>query len=250
MHILMNLITICIPTYNQSKKLDILLNQISKYIPNIPIILSDNCSTDDTQIVIKKYKNKLKNFVYSTNNKNLGFDKNYLITIKNVKTQYFWLLGSDDEIYPKSVSRILKILKVLNYPDGITFRDHAIKELDKNKKYDKFQVLRDSNYIGIISLNIIKKKTFPGRKIYDYNFSYIQNYYCLKKIISEDNWYIHKYIPIVKFNFSSLDEKIESGKYLTRLNQDINGYIYFILKLLKKKKLMRKLIKNLYLKKI
>ena len=49
----MKLITICIPTYNQCKSLKRLLNQISKYNPSNPIVISDNGSEDDTYKIVK-----------------------------------------------------------------------------------------------------------------------------------------------------------------------------------------------------
>ena len=56
----MKLVTICIPTFNQSKSLKKLLNQISKYNPSYPIVISDNCSKDNTHEVVNSFKKKLK----------------------------------------------------------------------------------------------------------------------------------------------------------------------------------------------
>ena len=57
------MITICIPTFNRSKFLQELLQSIYNAKQNIPIILSNNNSTDDTNKVIQIYKKKLANFV-------------------------------------------------------------------------------------------------------------------------------------------------------------------------------------------
>ena len=60
----MKLITICIPTYNQCKSLKKLLNQISKYNPSNPIVISDNGSKDDTYKIVKSFNKRFKNLTY------------------------------------------------------------------------------------------------------------------------------------------------------------------------------------------
>ena len=71
------LLSICIPTYNRSEKLDNCLNSILISIQNVKernfeICISDNCSSDNTEKIVKKYKN-LFEINYHKNNDNLGF---------------------------------------------------------------------------------------------------------------------------------------------------------------------------------
>lgn len=53
------LLSICIPTYNRSQYLketiDSIIGQEEFKSENVEIVISDNCSTDDTEIVCKKY---------------------------------------------------------------------------------------------------------------------------------------------------------------------------------------------------
>jgi glycosyltransferase involved in cell wall biosynthesis len=247
----MNLITICIPTYNQCKKLEILLNQIHKYNPNISIVVSDNNSTDNTKKIIRKYQKKLKYLIFIKNNKNRGFDLNYLKTVKKVKTDYFWVLGSDEKIYNKSILKINKIIKKLNFPDGITFVNNTkkINNFKNKENFEKFKILTHSNYLGTISLNIIKKNKFITKKFIKTNFGYIQIYYCIKKIVTNNNWYLYKYNSITKIDSNSIELRNNKKKYLERLDIDIKGYIFHIIKLLKKKNISVIKYKNLIFKK-
>ena len=52
------LLSICIPTYNRSGYLEQCLESIvhQERFDEIEVIISDNCSTDDTEAVCKKYK--------------------------------------------------------------------------------------------------------------------------------------------------------------------------------------------------
>ena len=223
----MKLITICIPTYNQCKSLDILLNQISKYNKNYPIIISDNGSTDKTFKIVLKYKNKLNNLKYLKLKKNYGFDYNYLNCVKKVKTNYFWVLGSDDQIFANSINNIEKLLKFLNYPNGVTFIDDKkkIKRTINFNRIKNFKLSKDTNNLGKICTNIIKKKNFLKikNKIRQ-NFGYIQVYYLVNTILKYKNWFIYQNNIICKTNYFSKHLK---SKYdiLNRLDSEINGYL-------------------------
>ena len=158
----MNNITICIPTFNQCKSLRKLLNQIYKFNNNIPVIISDNGSTDNTNYILKIDKKKIKKLKVFRLKKNFGFDYNYLKCVKTVKTKYFWVLGSDDEIYSNSIQNLNKIIKYLKFPNGITFIDNKEKH-SKNINYNrikKFDIVKHGNNLGKICLNIIKKRNF------------------------------------------------------------------------------------------
>ncbi len=94
------LISICIPTYNGGEhlkeNLDILIGNIGKY--EIPIIISDNCSDDNTREIVQNAQERYPFISYSRNEKNLGVDKNFEKVLKLSDTDYAWLLGDDDTI--------------------------------------------------------------------------------------------------------------------------------------------------------
>ncbi len=107
-----NLLSICIPTYNGGEhlkdNLDILISNVGKY--EIPIIVSDNCSTDDTQMVVEKAQSRYPYLIYSRNEENLGGDKNFEKALKLSQTSYAWLIGDDDTIR-NDIAPILEKLK-------------------------------------------------------------------------------------------------------------------------------------------
>jgi abequosyltransferase len=57
-------ISICIPTYNRARLLEeaikSILSQTTDISSEIEICVSDNCSTDNTELVIKKLQKKSK----------------------------------------------------------------------------------------------------------------------------------------------------------------------------------------------
>ena len=78
------ILSICIPTYNRADILDKTLSNLvtepAFQSEKIEICISDNASTDNTETVVKKYKNQYNNIIYNRNKVNTGFaDSNFPI---------------------------------------------------------------------------------------------------------------------------------------------------------------------------
>ncbi len=68
------LLSICIPTYNRAKVLEKTLLYITSDIDfddEVELIISDNCSTDNTREVVSKYIESFKNVYYYCNDTNI-----------------------------------------------------------------------------------------------------------------------------------------------------------------------------------
>ena len=105
-------LSICIPTFNRStylrETLDSILPQATK---EIEVVVSDNASTDSTGELIRSIHGKFPNFVYFRWPKNMGPDENYQKVIDLASGDYCWFLGSDDQIRPRSVERVLSLIE-------------------------------------------------------------------------------------------------------------------------------------------
>lgn len=92
------LVTIAIPTYNRA---DYYLQQslgsaLSQTYQNIEIIVSDNCSTDNTQAFVRSFSEpRLR---YFRHDKNIGANNNFNYCLEQAKGDYFLLLQDDDMI--------------------------------------------------------------------------------------------------------------------------------------------------------
>lgn len=87
--------SICIPTYNGSQWVGETLKSIlSQSFENFQIIISDDCSKDNTIEVIEKFKDKRIKIHH--NNKNLGYGGNLQILRKLANGDVLFLMGQDD----------------------------------------------------------------------------------------------------------------------------------------------------------
>lgn len=114
----MNLLSIVIPTYNRSallkKTLDQLYEQISpERFNDIEVLVSDNASTDDTQIMANAWlaTNKKINFSYTRNNENVGFDRNCDAGARRAKGKFVWFMSDDDSLVDGAVEKVYKSLE-------------------------------------------------------------------------------------------------------------------------------------------
>jgi glycosyltransferase involved in cell wall biosynthesis len=113
MQIDLPLVSIIITSYNRagliSKAIASALNQD---YPNLEIVISDNCSTDDTDTVIRKYISDPR-VKYSRNEKNIGMIPNFRkATYELSKGEYITYISSDDYLIDNAfVSDCIKLVK-------------------------------------------------------------------------------------------------------------------------------------------
>ena len=120
------LLTVAIPTYNGSKTirtmLDILLPQVTE---DVEVIISDNCSTDETPTIVKDYISRYPFIGYSRTENNIGADGNFLRCMRISNGKYVMLLSDDDVLIEGSMTKIIKFLKhndvELAYLETISF---------------------------------------------------------------------------------------------------------------------------------
>jgi len=87
--------SICIPVYNGALVVGETLKSIlSQSFSNYEIIISDDCSKDETLKVVMSFKDK--RIILFKNEKNLGYSKNLENCRKKAKGDIIYLMGQDD----------------------------------------------------------------------------------------------------------------------------------------------------------
>lgn len=111
-------LSIIIVTWNTAQITLRCIQTIHKYLKDkikYEIIIVDNNSSDNTQLIIKNYKNllKIKNFKLKiiSNSDNFGFSKANNIGVKQAVGDYFLFLNSDMELIDDSLIKMLDFFK-------------------------------------------------------------------------------------------------------------------------------------------
>jgi glycosyltransferase involved in cell wall biosynthesis len=96
-------VTIGIPTYNRSDSYlgEAIESALNQTYPNLEIIISDNCSTDGTESLVKQFDDARLH--YFKHKENIGPNNNFNFCVQRATGKYFLLLHDDDLIDPDFV---------------------------------------------------------------------------------------------------------------------------------------------------
>jgi abequosyltransferase len=164
------LLSICIPTYNRAsalnKNLSSIVEEYGKVNNQIELIVSDNCSEDNTEQVVNYFIQNGLPIKYIKNNLNIGMDKNFEQCYKVGKGKYILVLGDDDFIIKGKLPVLLDYLKSGDY-GLVHLKTNSVSNLKYEKFTDSEKYLENiSIWITYITSNIVNSKS-----IKDYNFN-------------------------------------------------------------------------------
>ena len=171
-------VDVLLATYNGEKylkcQLDSILNQTHK---NIRLLINDDCSTDNTRVILKEYEEKDDRIKVKYNGKNLGYVKNFEDLLKRVENKYFALSDQDDfwkeEKIEKSLNKLLEEDADLVFTDlepvdeklnTITPSMVRFMQMDKNiKKHQDYKLVFLRNCVT--GCTILSKKELINKYI-------------------------------------------------------------------------------------
>ena len=110
------ILTICVPTYNGKLRMErgfpLLLEMAAEHADSVRVLVSDNCSTDDTKVYVQSFANKYSRILsYHCQPANIGAEGNFRWCICNANTKYVALIGDDDILAPLYFSTVLHLLR-------------------------------------------------------------------------------------------------------------------------------------------
>ena len=104
-------ISIIIPAYNGERYLDECIQSVyQQTCPDFEIIVVDDCSTDDTAVIVKRLQDSYGRLRYFKNEKNLGTAGSRNLGIRESKADLIGFLDQDDRWYPTYLETQLRIL--------------------------------------------------------------------------------------------------------------------------------------------
>jgi len=123
------LVTIGIPTYNRADRYlkEVVESAINQTYPNLEIIVSDNCSPDDTGQIVESFNNS--RIRYHRHDINIGGNANFNFCLKQAKGAFFLLLHDDDLIDRDFIETCIN---ALNDRNEIGIVRTGTREIDKD----------------------------------------------------------------------------------------------------------------------
>ena len=152
------LISICIPTYNRSKILKENLDRLVSlkgFDNNVEIVISDNCSTDDTQLVGQHFSSQYSNIKYFRNEKNIK-DANFPLALDRATGKYIKLQNDNNYFLEESILYLTDCVKKDNgrkipffFTNNFVFTNKKSEEIFCNSFDSYIQAI--STYVTAIS---------------------------------------------------------------------------------------------------
>lgn len=144
------LLTVAIPTYNRSAKLDVQLEwafkAISDYWNKCELIVSDNASTDDTNMICVKWQQKMSRLMVFHQPSNLGLVGNVNFCITHAQGKYVWTIGDDDPINLDALASILSILEKNQNIGSLHLNHRCVSGIDGSIVHESFYPWQEDLY--------------------------------------------------------------------------------------------------------
>jgi len=122
-------ISVCIPTYNQAQYLKICIESvINQTIKPFEIIVSNDCSSDDTEVVLNDLACLIPNLKVFNQPVNLGMCANMDFCMREAKGDYIVKLDSDDYLAPEYCEVLSNLLN--DFPKA-GYAHANVNEIDK-----------------------------------------------------------------------------------------------------------------------
>ena len=104
------LVSVAIPAYNQGRFIKAAIDSVLKQTyENWELIICDNASTDNTELICRKYIDK--RIKYHRWSENIGSTANFNKCVELARGEYVKILCSDDTIHPKCLEKSVEALK-------------------------------------------------------------------------------------------------------------------------------------------
>ena len=149
------LISIITPVYNSEKYIaETIESVLAQTYLDWEMIIVDDCSTDNSKEIIRKYAGKDRRIHLVEFEKNSGTGKARDVALQNAKGRFVAFLDSDDKWLPEKLEKQIRFMSENNYPISFT----SYKSIDENGK-DLYRIIR---VVKSVNLHQYLKNTIIG----------------------------------------------------------------------------------------
>ncbi|MGR0220584.1 glycosyltransferase family 2 protein [Agromyces sp. ZXT2-6] len=135
------LVTAMVPTYNGAEFILRTLDSLAAQTwPHLEILIGDDCSTDDTLAVVRRFAERHPNTRILERDANLGWLRNSNDLMANARGELMFFAFHDDVVAPTYVERLVGALRG-NDRAVLAFSDMEVHELDGSVELHVFDEL-------------------------------------------------------------------------------------------------------------
>jgi len=241
----MSKIIVGIPVYNGSDYIRDALKSLQKQtFQDFSVLISDNCSTDNTREICNKFANNDDRFSYICQDYNLGAEDNYKYILNQVNSEFFMFLGHDDSLSENFLEVCLNYMD--SNPDTSIVSGVPLYYSDKNLKStgvihnhcQKYAGLRLMEYYykvkdngifyGLMRMTMVSKKKYSGDFSGDHFWIADIISQGKSRVVRECN--VHRQLGIASSKHGS---NISTSLIINQANIYVSQVYYSLMKMLK-----------------
>jgi len=178
-------VSVILPTYNRAKTLERAINSVlTQTYSNLELIVIDDASTDNTEDIVKSFKDN--RVIYIKHTSNIGPAGARNTGIKRAVGRYIGFQDSDDEWMPDKLERQVKNLDSSPSGTGMVYTAFVRVFSNNERKYVPSQRKRkregfihfeliNGNFIGMPTV-LIKKECFDRIGLFDENLPSLEDW--------------------------------------------------------------------------
>ncbi len=232
------LATVCIPVHNCERYIGVAIESVlSQTFTDFELVVIDNCSTDGTLDVIRRYSDPKIRVI--ENETNIGAESNWNKALSLARGKYFKLLCADDYLYPDCLETQAGVLEAPD-SEGIKLvscsRDivdqHGNRIMTKSTPGRKGRVTGadiikrsirfGTNIIGEPSCALLRSEVLPVVGLFDGSISYVidLDFWC-RTLLLGDIYIIGE--PLCTFRVSGGSWSVELGRSQAQAFRDFTA---------------------------
>ncbi len=204
-------VSVVIPTYNRAHLISRAIQSVlDQTYQDLEIIIVDDGSTDNTEEIVKSFKDERIRFIRYDKNKGASAARN--TGIRASKGEYIAFQDSDDEWFPDKLEQQMKVFRISPPEIGVVYSGFYRIEADKKiyvpsdfitqKEGNIHNELLKGNFVGTPAV-LIKKECFENTKYFDENLPALEDW---ELWIEISKHYVFKYVnkPLL-YTYSTRD---------------------------------------------
>ena len=238
-----DLVSVIIPSYNHERYIkDSIMSVLKQTYKNLEVFIMDDCSTDNSQTIIKKLKDpRLKIFC---SKKNKGTVRTINELTNKCHGKYIGIIGSDDIWKEDKIEKQVEYLE--NHLDiGASFTSAEIIDEDGNLYVDddafnqnifKIENMKRSERMRLFfekgnhlchSSSLIRKEVIDEIGLYDITYRQFHDFDYWVRLLNKYNIYIHndKLVKYRRFKNSKQNLSNNSFESMIRVVNENNAII-------------------------
>ena len=209
----MEKVDILLATYNGEQYLREQLDSILRQTyGDFRLLISDDCSTDETRNILREYKRKDNRIVLYFQKNNLGVVKNFEFLMKRVTSEYFMFSDQDDIWKDFKIEKSIQKIKETN--SDLIYSDLEVVDENLEVKYESYwklkgiyeKIIKYNNFESLYLNNFITGCTILAKSKWIKNVlplpntsKYVLHDYWLALIVSQTGTISYIEEPLIKY---------------------------------------------------